>query len=187
MTDERALKTPRRKLLASAPLLFLGAAKLGTMDVFAQKTLRGPDLREALSPEELEAAAKSAMSVDLDNYWHKGYSCAESGLMVALRFMKKPEDLVWVAGGFGGGMGQQDLCGFLTAGIMAIGLHVGSRKLDANEAKRLCGSKTGEYWAWWAATAPLHCRDIREGRRDFNVCHRLGKLAAAKVESLIKI
>jgi hypothetical protein len=105
--------------------------------------------------------------------------------MVALRFMKKQEDLVWVAGGFGGGVGHQDLCGFLTAGIMAIGLHTGSLKIETKEAKARCGQKTNEFWNWWTSTAPLHCRDIREGRKEFNVCHRLGKLASIKLESIL--
>ncbi len=187
MNEDEAFKTLRRKLILSAPFAFLGATTLHAMNSFAQDVPRGPDLSEKLSPAELEMTGKSAMAVDLDNYWHKGYSCAESELMVALRFMKKPEDLVWVAAGFGGGMGHQDLCGFLTAGIMAIGIYAGSEKIEAKEAKMRCSRKTSEYWTWWASTAPLHCREIREGRNDFNVCHRLGKLAAVKLESLLKI
>jgi hypothetical protein len=128
----------------------------------------------------------STMARDMDNYWLKGYSCAECELMVVLRFMRKPEDLVWAAAGFGGGMGHQDICGFLTAGIMAIGLHAGSLKIDKKEAKALCSQKLNEYWNWWTSTAPLHCREIREGRKDHNVCQRLGKLASAQLESLLK-
>jgi hypothetical protein len=106
--------------------------------------------------------------------------------MVSLRLMKKPQDLVWIATGFGGGMGHQDLCGFLTAGVMAIGLHAGSLKIEKREAQADCRGRINEYWNWWASTAPLHCRDIRTGRKGFNVCQRLGKLASAKLEGLLK-
>jgi hypothetical protein len=106
--------------------------------------------------------------------------------VVALRLMKRPEDLVWAAGGFGGGMGHQDLCGFLTAGIMAIGLNTGALKLEKKEARERCSREVREYWDWWTSMAPLHCSDIREGRKDFKVCYRLGRLASAKLENLLK-
>jgi hypothetical protein len=186
MNETEVIKMLRREFLASSPFLLLGAASLKASALPSQAAPRGSDLSEELNPAELEMANNSIMARDMDNFWHKGYSCAESGLMVALRLLKKPEDLVWVAGGFGGGMGHQDLCGFLTAGIMAIGLHAGSLKIDKKDAKEHCGREINDYWNWWASTAPLHCRDIREGRKDFNVCHRLGKLASAKLENLLK-
>jgi hypothetical protein len=105
--------------------------------------------------------------------------------MVSLRHMKKSEDLAWAAAGFGGGMGRQDLCGFLTGGIIAISLYAGSLNLEKGEAKKRCGQKVSEYWDWWASTAPLHCRDIREGHKGFNVCGRLGKLSCATLEKLL--
>jgi hypothetical protein len=100
--------------------------------------------------------------------------------------MKKPEELVWAAGGFGGGMGHQDLCGFLTAGVMAIGLYTGNLGTSKNDAKALCSRKVDAYWTWWESKAPLHCSEIREGHANFKVCHRLGRLAAAELESLLK-
>lgn len=186
MKETEAIKMLRREFLASSSFLFLGAGSLRASALPSQTAPRGPDLPEELKPAELEMVKGSIMARDMDNYWHKGYSCAETGLMVALRFMKKPEDLVWVAGGFGGGMGHQDLCGFLTAGIMAIGLYAGSLKIEKKEAKQLCGQNLNEYWNWWASTAPLHCRDIREGHKGFDVCQRLGKLASVKLEKLLK-
>lgn len=100
--------------------------------------------------------------------------------------MKKSEELIWFAGAFGGGLSQRDLCGFLTAGHMAIGAYAGDLKLERKAAKEICGHKSREFWQWWASTAPLHCSEIREGRKDARVCHRLGRLAFAKVEDLIR-
>jgi hypothetical protein len=100
--------------------------------------------------------------------------------------MKKSEDLIWFAGAFGGGLNNKDLCGFLTAGEMAIGIYAGDLKLERKAAKEVCSRKSGEFWRWWTSTAALHCSEIREGRTDFKVCQRLGKLASAKVEDLIR-
>ena len=100
--------------------------------------------------------------------------------------MKKPEDLIWFAGAFGGGLNNRDLCGFLTAGEMVIGIYSGDLKLERKAAKDICGRKSREFWKWWTATAPLHCSEIMEGRINNKACMRLGKLAAAKVESLIR-
>jgi hypothetical protein len=106
-------------------------------------------------------------------------------LAVALRHLKKDENIIWVAGAFGGGLNQKDLCGFLTAGEMAIGIYAGDLKLERKAAKEICTLKSKEYWRWWTANAPLHCSDIREGRATNKVCQRLGRLSAAKVEGLI--
>jgi hypothetical protein len=186
MRKKEAVELLRRDFLLSSSLMLLGAGSLGASVLQSKDSPKGPDLSESLSEAELEMASHSAIAKDMDNYWHKGYSCAETGLMVTLRFMKKPEDLVWAAGGFGGGMGHQDLCGFLTAGFMAIGLYAGSLNLGRQEASMRCSRMTSEYWNWWASTAPMHCREIREGRRNFDVCHRLGKLASVKLEGILK-
>ena len=184
----------RRKFLLSSSFLLSATAVLGTPSLLAQTTPegssagppKGPDLPEALTAEEQTRVKDSIMSEDMKNFWGKGYSCAETGLMVALRYMKKPENLVWAAAGFGGGIGHQDLCGFLTAGIIAISLHTGDLDMEKRAAKAHCGQAVREYWGWWLKTAPLHCSEIREGHKSLDVCHRIGRLAAAKLESLIK-
>ena len=174
----------RRQFVASSSFLMLGVGCLDALQVALQAPLKGVDLKEELTPGEVELVNHSTMAKDLDNFFGKGYSCAESGLAVGLRFLKKPEELAWVAGGFGGGLGQRDLCGFLTAGVMAIGLYAGALGLDRKDATQLCSQKTREYWTWWASTAPLHCAEIREGRTDYKVCLHLGKLAAVELERL---
>jgi len=186
MTDNETIKVQRRAFLTATPLLIWSAGALNALPFTSQNAPKGPELSEKLSPSELEIANKSVMSRDMENFWGKEYSCAETGLVVALRFMKKPEELVWVAGGFGGGIGHQDLCGFLTAGIMAIGLHMGTLNITKNTAKTVCRQRVDAYWKWWTSTAPLHCSDIREGHEGFEVCNRLGRLATAKLETLLK-
>ena len=147
---------------------------------------KGPELPEELTPAEMEVVNRSEMAKDIANFFGKGYSCTESILMVGARYLKKPEDLVWVAGGFGGGLNHRDLCGFLTGGVMIFGLHAGTLPMDRKAAKAACSQKVKEFWAWWVSDVPLHCAEIVEGRKDSKVCQRLGRLAAAKVEELIR-
>jgi hypothetical protein len=186
MKKTKTIKMLRREFLASSSLLLLSAGSLKAVPFPLQTAPKGSSLGEELSPAELEIVNNSIMAMDVDAYLGKGYSCAESGLIVALRFMKKPEDLVWAAGGFGGGMGHQDLCGFLTAGVMAIGICTGALTVEKKEAKERCSRGVNEYWSWWTSTAPLHCSEIREGHKGFKVCSRLGKLASAKLENILK-
>jgi len=107
-------------------------------------------------------------------------------MAVAVRFMKRPESLAWVAAAFGRGLNNRDLCGFLTSGEMAIGVYAGDLKLEGQAARQVCSRKSREFWQWWLSVAPLHCAEIREGRTDNKVRVRLGKLAAAKIEELVK-
>ena len=58
--------------------------------------------------------------------------------------------------------------------------------VEKKEAKKQCGQMVKSYWQWWTSMAPLHCKEIREGRTDFKVCHRLGKLASVKLEELFE-
>jgi len=105
--------------------------------------------------------------------------------MVAVRYLKQPESLVWTSAGFGKGIGQKDLCGCLTGGIMGLGLAAGQLKTDRKEAKKVCDNLTKEYWEWWKGIAPLHCSEIRTPGTDFYTCLHLGALSAAKVNVLI--
>lgn len=174
----------RRDLLALSPFLLLGV-RAAASQVAPFQVPKGPDLKEELTAAEMEIVRNSVMAQDLDNFFGKGYSCAESGLAVGLRYLKKPEELVWFACGFGGGLNQQDLCGFLTAGAMVLGVHAGTLTLERAAARRACGGRLREYWQWWTSEAPIHCREIREGHADLKVCHRLGRLACAKLEGLM--
>lgn len=193
MKKSEVLIMPRREFIASASFLALGGQLFGTSPFSSQSTPAPQELKKELTPEERKIAEKSIMAKDLRNYFIiKGYSCAESLLMVSLRFLGKPEELVWIASGFGGGLYHKDLCGFLTSGVMAIGLSSGMLKKERLEGKEHCLQNVKQYWEWWTSMAPVHCSEIRkedtssEEDKEYKVCQRLGQLAAAKIEELIE-
>jgi C_GCAxxG_C_C family probable redox protein len=186
MQDKKRLEIPRRIFVSSIPGIVLGSGFLSKSAHLFGGIQEKPELKEELTPEELKWVEKSSMAKDLPNYFGEGYSCAESLLMVSLKFLRKPEELVWVAAGFGGGMYNKDLCGFLTGGIMAIGLSSGMMKQERQEAKDQCGLMVDEYWKWWQSVSPLRCGDIRTEGSSSSICRRLGQMAAAKTEDLIK-
>jgi hypothetical protein len=192
MKKSDVLIMPRREFIASASFLVLGGQLFGMSSLTSQSAQAPQELKEELTPEELKTVEKSIMGKDLKNYFVKGYSCAESLLMVSLRFLGKPEELVWIASGFGGGLYHKDLCGFLTSGVMAIGLSSGMLKKERLEGKEHCQQNVKQYWEWWTSMAPLHCSEIRKedtsSKEDkgYEVCQRLGQLAAVKIEELIK-
>jgi hypothetical protein len=192
MTKPNALLIPRRKFIASASFLALGGRLFGVSLISSQSAQVAQELKKELTTEELKLVERSTMAKDLKNYFIKGYSCAESLLMVSLKLLGKPEELVWIASGFGGGLYHKDLCGFLTSGVMAIGISSGMLKKERLEGKEHCQQKLNQYWEWWTSMAPLHCSEIRkeetssEEDTDYRVCQRLGQLAAVKIEELIK-
>jgi len=176
----------RRNFMGLLPGMLAGTSMLAAPHLLSLRQQKEPSLKEELTPEELQNVEKSVMAKDLANYFGKDYSCAESLLMVSLRYLKKPEELVWFAAGFGGGIYHKDLCGFLTSGIMAIGLSSGMLDMARKEAKNRCRDLVKEYWKWWRTVAPLHCAEIRKDGTSSKVCSRLGRLAAAKTEELLK-
>jgi hypothetical protein len=145
-----------------------------------------PQLKEELTPDELEIVKGSEMAQDLEDYFREDYSCAESIFSVSLKFLKRSKKLVWIASGFGLGLGNGDLCGFLTSGVMAIGLSSGMLNEKRWYAKEVCAHKVDEYWKYWNSIAPLHCSEIWGEKRDSKVCLRLGQLASTKLEKLLE-
>jgi len=175
---------PRRRFMATIPLLLATPVFSGLVGGDQEKE-PPKSIPELFTPEECERIKASALAMDLENFYGKGYSCAESMLMVALRKLKQPESLVWCAAGFGGGLGQKDLCGYLTAGVMAIGLAAGQLKLERKEAKTRCSDWTKQYWTWWTGSFPLRCAEIRTPEADRDTCRRLGLRAAVRLDELL--
>ena len=175
----------RRRFLTQSSLLALGAG-FSIDSLIAQiPPEQPPILLKELTPSERELVEGSSMAKDLESCF-SNYSCAESGLLVALRYLAMPEELVWAAGGFGGGLGHRDLCGFLTGGVMAIGFLAGSLSVERKEAKKQCRQLVRNYWQAWTSMAPLHCSEILEKREGDGACTRLGCLASAKLERLLE-
>jgi len=176
----------RRNFVFTVSGMIAGLPLLGQSGI---RESRGQEkiLTAELSKAERERIKKSVMAEDLQEIFgsHK-YSCAESILMASLHYLNEPEDLVWAAAGFGGGMGQKDLCGFLTGGIMGIGFAAGKMEAGRKQAKDYAGKAVKKYWTWWEENAPLRCRNIRTPESGSGICLRLGKRAAAEVESLIE-
>jgi hypothetical protein len=142
-------------------------------------------LTEILNKDEWEQIKQSPMAGELEKYFGNGYSCAESLWMTALRHLKRPEEMVWTAAAFGGGMGQKDICGFLSAGLMAIGTAAGQLKMARPEAKKICARESKAYWQWFQPVSPIHCAAIRPPGSSGDICRRLGQLSTAKINRII--
>lgn len=175
----------RRAFLAGVPGIF--ALGLSGYSVGPSPVIQDPQsLPGALSPKETAWVRQSSMAKELDKFFGQGYSCAESILLTALRYLDLPEETVWAAAGFGGGLGQRDLCGFLTGGIMSLGLTAGTLDLPREQAKDRCASAVRAFWTWWNEQAPPRCADIRTPGSSSGVCVRLGTLTAARIQELIR-
>jgi hypothetical protein len=175
---------PRRTFMASSMLL--GNTLFGIPLILGSDTQASQKAKETLSSNEKKWIDDSTMARDLGNYFGQDLSCAESLLLVSLRNLEKPEEWVWAAAGFGGGMYKRDLCGFLTGGIMALGIASGMLKMPRKVAKEYCGGWVKEYWDWWGLQAPHRCAEIRTHETTSAVCTNLGLLSAAKIEELLQ-
>jgi hypothetical protein len=176
----------RRKFITTASGLIVGNAFFSLSSPLSLGSQLTQKAEEILSAEDLEWIKKSSMAKELNKYFGQGYSCAESAVMVSLRYLDKHEELVWAAAGFGGGLYHKDLCGFLTGGIMGIGFASSLLDRPRREAKKFCGDLVKEYWKWWESRFPLRCSEIRTNGTGSHVCLNLGLLSAAKIEDLIK-
>lgn len=171
----------RRQFLAVLP--FLAAAPLLVFPQSPEEKKK--PLNEIMKADEWEQVKQSAMAMELETYFGHGYSCAESLWLTALRRLKKPEELVWAAGAMGGGFGQKDICGFLSAGMMAIGTAAGQLKMPRPEAKKVCSREAKAYWQWFQSLSPIRCAEIRPPGSSGDICRRLGQLCAARVNRVI--
>lgn len=185
MQNKPNMNFPRRHFLFSVPCLAAGLPLLG-QNMVQETRNQEIELAVDLSEAEQKRVENSIMAEDLQEIFRsRKYSCAESILLASLHYLDEPNELVWAAAGFGGGMGQRDLCGFLTGGIMGIGFAAGKMDVSRDKAKEFSSQAVKNFWTWWKNNAPLHCRNIRTPERDSRVCLRLGQLAAAEVETLI--
>ena len=176
----------RRHFLSTLPCLMLANTLTTDKKYFYLQEKRSRKLCQPFTAEEKELMQKSVLARDIENYAGKGYSCAESMLIVSLRFLEKPEECVHAAAAYGGGLGKGDLCGLLTGCMMVIGFAGGQMHQNRLQMKKTVRDLSNEFWAWWESWAPIHCRDLRkdyEGREEYL---RMCKRVAVKLEELIK-
>jgi len=180
--ENSANNISRRGFISLIPVALIGSKSL----LSQSEKQDSVSLPVKLTEDDKEKIKNSIMAKNLNNYFGRGYSCAESGLLVGLDYLEKPKDLVCFACGFGGGILHRDLCGFLTSGIMVLGLASSKLKSSRSSGKSWCRARVNEFWDWWKTRAPLHCSQIRTPGRGGSVCKNLGMLSAAKIETFIK-
>lgn len=141
-----------------------------------------------LASFDLKALAASAGAADLTlAEWQAkgleaGFWSADSLLFGAIKYLKKPDEYISLATGFGGGIGRKDLCGYVTGGVMAVGLFSGLTDASDKEKRQKCARLTKEYVDWWEKSYSLHCGDIKQP------CNYpdMGAKAAAFLQSLFE-
>lgn len=182
MSNNHLKQFTRRSFLGCCTGLAATVGLNGTvgsiLDKPPQKSLYDP-----LTPEEEKIINSSEMVKEILNL--KGYSCAESILLAALKYLKKPGEFLHSAAAFGGGMGHFDLCGFLTGGFMALGNAAAAHHKDRKTMKARASKMSGEYWNWWESWAPIHCYQLKPKYNKDNFVN-MKKRVAAKIEELIK-
>ena len=128
--------------------------------------LGGLAVLEATGFRPQSGAAGETMADLTDRHLNEGFWSADSIFLSTVKFLKQPEELVRVATPFGGGMGQKDLCGYLTGGYMALGLFAGAKKGNDRAARQRCNRLAKEYYGWWTKNYPVHCGEINKSQAE---------------------
>lgn len=131
-----------------------------------------------------EEAGKLADEADV-NFNKRGFTCAESVFRAVITQYGESEKLVRLATPFSGGIGQGDLCGFLSGGVLALGMLFGRTTGEDHSRKEKCITMASEYYNWWKGNFPLHCSDIRKfGGKE--LCTKVGRKASSYLEEIIE-
>lgn len=146
-----------------------------------------PGFLSPFSAEEVDAVAASPMAGQIAALVGKGYPCSEMMLLAALRRFELPEDHLDAAVVFGGGVGKQDLCGFLTGGLMAIGFLAGEKYQDRTLVHETGRRASNAYWEWWVSRGDLHCMGPGTEHADAQEFTRMAQRAALKLESVMGV
>jgi hypothetical protein len=139
------------------------------------------------TPEEAAAVAASLMARTIADLMGKGYPCSEMMLLSALRRFGLPEDRLDAAAVFGGGIGKRDLCGFLTGGLMAIGVAAGQKYSDRNLVHQTGRRASNAYWDWWRSRADLHCMAPGTTHENSEQFVRMAQRTALKLEGVMGV
>lgn len=97
---------------------------------------------------------------EIDQNFEKKYNCCQVVLAYVSERLGLCEDTALRLGAaFGGGMGQGDTCGCVTAGLMAIGMHYGNG-LNEEEKKELMEALEEFKSRFKNKNGSLNCRDL---------------------------
>jgi hypothetical protein len=142
---------------------------------------------QAFTREEAAAVSASPMAGIIAGLNGQGYPCSEMMLLAALRRFDLPEDHLNAAAVFGGGVGKRDLCGFLTGGLMAIGIAAGERYADRQQLHTVGRKASNAYWEWWLTRGDLHCMGPLTNHETPEEFVRMAQRAAVKLEEVIGV
>ncbi len=148
---------------------------------------QGLGFSQPYTPAESEAVSNSPMAGIIAGLNGKGYPCSEMMLLAALRRYDLPESHVDAAAVFGGGVGKRDLCGFLTGGLMAIGIVSGSRYSDRGQLHTVGRKASNAYWDWWLSRGDLHCMGPLTTHENSEEFVRMAQRSAVKLEEVLGV
>jgi len=126
-----------------------------------KKSALGRRLWDPWSPGEEDRLGSSWMAREILNYAGKGYNCGESLFLTTLRYLRKPEELVWLATGLGGGMGRREICGLYSAAMLSLGLAASLRGPGREEGRALVKTQGDLFGEWWSSWSPLRCEELK--------------------------
>jgi hypothetical protein len=138
-----------------------------------------------LSEAEARAVASSPLAKEIATLHGKGYPWSEIILLAALHRFGLPENHLDAAAVFGGGVGKRDLCGFLTGGLMAIGIAAGRKYPDRQSVHTAGRAASNAYWDWWVTRGDLHCMGSGTTHDTSEEFLRMSQRAAVKLEEVI--
>ena len=78
-----------------------------------------------------------------------------------LKYLRKPEELVWLATGLGGGMGRREICGLYSAAMLSLGLAASLRGPGREEGRALVKTQGDLFGEWWSSWSPLRCEELK--------------------------
>jgi len=186
MKTEKQLVS-RRKFLSGMTCLGFSGFLINSPKLQAKYQEKQIGLWHDFSPEEKEMIDNSELVKLFSEIDYNKLSCAESTLLAILRFLNKPEEYVQTAAGFGGGMGQGELCGMITGGIMGLGVCGNTYLEDPKEIEEYVEYASAEYWTWWKSMAPVRCDGLTKSYEGVKSYLRMGARATSKLEELILV
>jgi len=142
---------------------------------------------QPFTKDEAAAVAASPMAGVIAGLNGQGFPCSEMMLLGALRRFDLPEDRLDAAAVFGGGVGKRDLCGFLTGGLMAIGIAAGGRYPDRSQLHTVGRRASNAYWDWWLTRGDLHCMGPLTTHETPEEFVRMAQRAAVKLEGVLGV